>query len=154
MQRSKTEFYYHFVWATYRRIPLLNEKWEPEVHACIRHEAIRQGARVLALGGIADHVHLAVTLPPRIAVSRFMQQVKGVSSTFARQKLANGDFFGWQDHYGGFSFSHTDISRVVRYIENQKQHHADGTLNADWEQTEEDAPPTDKTGGINPPAER
>jgi len=138
MQHSKTELHYHFVWATYRRTPLLNPLWEPEIYACLRHAAGQNGAQILALGGMADHVHLVVTLPPRIAVSGFMQQVKGISSTFVRQNLAQDSFFGWQDHYAAFSISRSHISRVVQYVENQKQHHAAGTLWAEWEETSEE----------------
>jgi REP element-mobilizing transposase RayT len=76
MHRSKTEIYLHLVWATYRRLPLILPEIEAPVHGLIAGEARRVGCDVLAVGGMPDHVHLALRLPPALAVAKLMQQMK------------------------------------------------------------------------------
>lgn len=90
-----------------------------------------------AIGGTEDHVHLAVSIPPKIAPAKFIGDVKGNSSHYVNHVI-NPDFeFHWQDQYGVFSFGEKNLSAVVKYIQNQKQHHADGTLIAAMEQMNE-----------------
>ncbi len=138
LRRSKSEIYLHFVWATYQRLPLITESVEQIVYGCILKEAHKHGCEVLTLGGVADHVHLLLKMPSKHSPSFLMQRIKGGSSTFARDRLASsGDFFGWQDGYGVFSVSRTHKKWVAEYVQNQKQHHADKTIQPDWEETDE-----------------
>jgi putative transposase len=139
MRRSKCEVYLHMVWATYRRLPLIIPEIESEVHGLLAGEARRLRCEVLAVGGTADHVHVALTLPSTVSVSRLAQQLKGVSSTRVRQQIAAGATFGWQDNYGAFSFSRSHRDRVVAYIRDQKRRHAAGMLWRTWEIREEAA---------------
>jgi len=81
------------------------------------------------VGGMPDHVHLAVSVPMTLELWKIMHQVKGVSSQFVRdQLLPPGEVFGWRDNYGVSSISSSHKKAVIEYIRNQKQHHADGTL--------------------------
>jgi len=138
VRRSKAEIYLHCVWATYRRLPLIRPEIEAAVHGQVAGESARCGCEVLAIGGMPDHLHLALRIPVTISVAELMKQVKGVSSTRIRQRLGPGETFGWQDNYGAFSFAAADRPRVVRYIENQKVHHSGGTVEASWEQVAEE----------------
>ena len=135
MKQSKTEIYLHFVWAAHDRLPLVTPEREQAVYACILQEAHGLDCTVLALGGIPDHVHLVVEMPAKHAPAYLMQRIKGVSSTFARQKLAQGDFFGWQSGYAAFSVSRSHLKAVVSYVQNQKRRHAAGKLWLEWEET-------------------
>ena len=85
MRRSKSEIYLHLVWATHNRQPWLTPKIAPPVYGCIANMAERHGCSVLAIGGMPDHVHLAVRLPPRTGISLLAQQIKGASSHLAAQ---------------------------------------------------------------------
>lgn len=142
MQRSKSEIYLHFAWATHRRMPLITPEIEPVLYAFITGEACRLGCDLLALGGVADHVHLALRMPAKRSPSQLMQQIKGASSAWVRstirptQALAT-EPFGWQDNYGVFSISRSHLGRVIAYVENQKGHHASGKLWPQWEETDE-----------------
>lgn len=96
-------------------------------------EARRLRCAVLALGGMPDHVHLAVKAPTTLSPAQAMKQIKGVSSKFigdqfSRQRGHALDWFQWQEGYGVFTFSASQKTRVICYIQNQKQHHADGSL--------------------------
>ena len=77
-----TEIYYHFVWATKRREPLLTPTIEPLVHDFLRHKCNSLRATVYAVNEMPDHVHLACSLPLSLAASDFLEVVKGSSSHF------------------------------------------------------------------------
>jgi len=130
MGHSKLEYYLHLVWATYQREPLLAGDTEALVCACIRAEARRMNCTVLALGGLADHVHLVVEPPATLAPSEAAKQIKGASSRFANDKNIA---FKWQSGYGCFSLSRPHLKAVVPYVQNQQRRHADGNVWANWE---------------------
>ena len=136
MPASCSQIDLHFVWATYQRLPLIEASIERAILACIAREAGRSGCDVLAIGGMPDHVHLAIWLPTKLAPATLMQRVKGVSSGYARSRLvAPGNTFAWQDGYGAFSFGRRHRDRVIAYILDQKRHHASGRLWEPWERT-------------------
>ena len=134
MGHSRVEVYIHYVWATHKKQPLITPEFERSVYRCIQEQCEKLDCPVLALGGIEDHLHLAIKLNVNLPVWKVMHTVKGTSSAFVRDKLMKpGDFFGWQDGYGAFSFSPSHKEAVIEYILNQKQHHADGKL---WPEVE------------------
>ena len=93
--------------------------------------------KVLALGGMPDHVHLLVLLSNTVTIADLMRHVKGGSSRFVPKRLTPGSWFAWQGSYGAFSVSPAYIPKVVAYIQDQKQHHTDGTLYPNAEETNE-----------------
>jgi REP element-mobilizing transposase RayT len=87
----------------------------------------------MALGGVADHVHLLIDLPATLAISDLLKHVKGTSSHLVTQHLQPGQFFKWQGAYAAFSVDPLQTSTVIRYIVRQAEHHAAGTLIPAWE---------------------
>ena len=138
MHRSKAEVYFHLVWATWERQPLVTSDVERALYRCIEKEVQSLKCAVLAIGGMPDHVHLVVKAPTRVSPAQLAQRVKGVSSTFARNTLRAGEFFGWQDGYAVFSICPPHVSTVIAYVESQNRHHADNTIVSDWEETHEE----------------
>lgn len=126
--------FYHFVWGTKNREPVIAPEWEDSLHNAVAAKAADLGAFVHAVGGIEDHVHLVVSVPPKIALSTFIGQVKGNSSHFVNHELDAGIYFGWQAEYGVVSFGGKMLDMVVRYAKNQRKHHANGTTIAMLEQ--------------------
>ena len=125
--------YYHFVWVTKNRLLLIDSVLEPEIYRAIAAKAQKLGGFVHAIGGIEDHVHLAVSVPPKIALAKFVGDVKGNSSHFVNYVIKPEYEFHWQAEYGVVSFGERNLASVVRYIHSQKQHHANGTLIAAME---------------------
>ena len=122
------QLFYHLVWSTKNRQPLLTPKLEPIVHNFLRTKAVGLGAIVFALNGMEDHVHLVVTIPPKIAVARFIGQVKAVASTkFNKSQLDVPPLF-WQAEYGAFSFDAKRLPSYIAYVNQQKGHHAQGSI--------------------------
>lgn len=99
------------------------------------------GCDVLAVNGLADPVHVLLRVPPKIAPSVLVKQMKGVSSTLARHRLADAPetLFKWQASYGIFSASRNHVERVRVYIEQQKERHANNHVWLDLEMCEADA---------------
>jgi REP element-mobilizing transposase RayT len=133
MPQSKLNIYIHFVWATWDRHPLISEEDERELHRYIVSTSHNKKCEVLAIGGMVDHIHLLVKLPGDVTVSDFMEQVKGSSSRWMVMRRGEERAFKWQGGYGAFSVSPHDRRRVMDYIQNQKQHHADNRL---WPESE------------------
>ena len=132
-----SKLYYHFIWGTKHRLPLIESVIEPEIHRVIAAKVKEFGGFVYAIGGMEDHVHLAASVPPKIAPAKFIGDVKGNSSHFVNHVIKPNFEFYWQDEYGVLTFGEKNLPAVVRYIHNQKQHHADGTLIAAMERMDD-----------------
>jgi len=126
--------FYHFVWGTKNREPLIAPEWEDSLHNVIAAKATELGAFVHAVGGTEDHAHLVVSVPPKIALSTFIGQVKGNSSHFVNHELNVDIHFAWQAEYGVVSFGGKMLDMVAGYAKNQRKHHTEGTTIAMLEQ--------------------
>ncbi|MBE2199810.1 MAG: IS200/IS605 family transposase [Anaerolinea sp.] len=118
-----TQLFYHLVWATKNRASLITPTIEPIIHNYMRTKAIGLGGTVYALNGVEDHVHMAAAIPAKIAVSTFIGQVKGVTSTRFNQEYGGDTTLYWQDGYGAFTVDGKRLPYIIRYIERQKEHH-------------------------------
>lgn len=122
------QLFYHIVWSTKNRAPLLTKEIEPMVHDLLRTKAVGLGVIVFALNGIEDHVHLVASIPPKIAVAKFIGQVKAVASTRFNKSLVNKTTpLYWQEEYGVFSFDSKRLPNFISYVEKQKEHHTHKT---------------------------
>ena len=115
-------------------MPLIDSTIEHELYRAIAAKVKNMEGFVHAIGGIEDHVHLAVSVPPKVAPAKFIGDVKGNSSHYINYVVKPDFEFHWQDEYGLVSFGEKNLSGVIRYIHNQKQHHADRTLIVAMEQ--------------------
>lgn len=129
--------YYHFIWGTKKRLPLIDPAFEPELYQAIAAKSQKLDGIVHAIGGIEDHIHLAVSIPPKLAPAKFIGDVKGNSSHFVNHVIQPEFEFRWQAEYGLLSFGERNISTIIRYIHNQKQHHANGKLIAAQERIDD-----------------
>lgn len=123
---SRLRLFYHVVWATRGREPLITPAIEARVHQHLRQVAQRHDVIVHAIGGVADHVHLAISIPGTMPVALAIQRIKGGSSRAINEELGLG--FGWQPDYNADTFSERHLQTVVAYIERQHRHHAEASL--------------------------
>ena len=79
--------------------------------------------KAMAIGGAADHVHILLSLPPTLAISKALQLIKGGSSKWVHSTFPGQRLFGWQIKYGAFSVSVSLLDKIVRYIQDQEEHH-------------------------------
>ncbi len=118
---------YHIVWATKNREPLVTDDIEPLIYGYLRAKAVALGATVFALNGMPEHVHLVAAVPPKIALAKFIGQIKAVAAAkFNKSGIGQTPLF-WQDEYGVFSFDGKRLPNYVNYVERQKEHHAQST---------------------------
>ena len=127
--------FYHLVWGTKNRLPLIDEERDRLIQQSIRATCAKQDAFVFAIGAMPDHAHLAVSIPPAIAVAEFMRLIKGASSHLINKvsALSAHQTFAWQAEYGVFTFGERSLNDVRDYVMNQRKHHAEGSLLPNFE---------------------
>jgi putative transposase len=121
------QLYYHVVWATTRREPMIEADGARVIERSIRTKSRDLSGIVHAVGWMPDHVHVAVSIPPNIAIGTFVGQLKGASSHAVNQTEAREAPFAWQSEYGIESFGERNLPDVVAYIQNQSARHATQT---------------------------
>ena len=142
MANTYTQLHVQFVFAVQNRISLIQPAWEEEMNKYITGIVKNHKHKMLAINGIPDHVHLFVGLNPIQSISSLMQVVKGETSecspayTLGRWVRRAGinkkgyvkGKFQWQEGYGAFSYSKSQVNQVYKYIMNQKEHHKKRTF--------------------------
>ena len=118
-----TQLYIHCVFAVKYRMAVIQPTWEERLHQYITGIVQNNGHKMLAINSVPDHLHLFVGLNPKQSISDMMRMVKGDSSEFVNKEGFTKRKFYWQDGYGAFSNSRSQIDGVVKYIMGQKQHH-------------------------------
>ena len=124
--------FYHIVWATKDREALIKDGFATALHEQITKNAERLGATVHAVGGVADHVHLAVSVPPSIALSEFIRQLKDSSSHFVNHELKPSVAFAWQSDYGVISLDSKQLDKVAQYVTEQGNTTPSGLQSRCW----------------------
>ncbi len=123
------ECFYQIVWRTKNSHPLLTSSVEAATHKYLTHRALStEGVLVHAVGGIEDHVHIAVSLPPTIVPATWIGDLKGATAYHINHGPAGSGALAWQTGYGIVSFGQADLPWVVGYIRRQREHHASGRI--------------------------
>jgi putative transposase len=130
------QLYYHFVWSTRNREPLLTAPVERLIFDYMRWKAVELGGAVFALNSAADHVHLVASVLHRVPVASFVGQVKAAASTKFNRRSPE-EPLNWADEFGAMTFDGKRLPYVIAYVERQKEHHAAGTIIPVLERTEE-----------------
>ena len=105
-----------------------DRSWETDLYKYITGIVQNQNHKVLQINGMPDHVHLFIGLRPKQSLSELMKKVKGDSSKWINQQGFLKTKFSWQEGYGAFSYSKSQVPQVIRYIQNQKEHHKNKTF--------------------------
>ncbi len=132
------ESYYHLVWGTKNRFPLITASRKELIRLSIAATCTERQALIHAIGMMPDHIHLAVSIPPDSQWLILSNGSKGASTRRINQHESEGprDIFAWQAEYGMLTFGEKSLSDVVAYVENQERHHTEQTLLARFEQLE------------------
>ena len=124
---SYWRLFYHAVWSTKDRQPWIDPAWEKDLFGYLWGKATVLECIPHAINGMPDHLHVVISIPPRLSVATTIGQLKGASSHHINKQYLAGKF-EWQAEYSIFSISESTQENVVHYINNQKQHHADRSL--------------------------
>jgi REP element-mobilizing transposase RayT len=114
---------HHCVFATKRREPVLTPAIRERLWPYLGGIARENGMKTLAIGGVADHVHVLLSLSATMSISKAMQLLKGNSSKWIHETFPALRSFAWQEGYGTFSIGVSDIEETRLYISNQEEHH-------------------------------
>jgi len=114
----------HVIFSTKERRRFISQEMQPRVWGYMAGIARNHGFEVIKIGGVEDHVHVLLLLPPTIPLSKAVQLLKVSTSKHLNETKTKGDSFTWQEGYGAFSVSASQTPGVVEYIENQAKHHA------------------------------
>ena len=128
---SHTSLLYHCVFSTKRRKRLIDEATQPRLWSYMGGIARTNGMKALAIGGTDDHVHLLLSLPATMPIAEAMKLIKAGSSKWMHEKVGNQAFL-WQEKYGAFTIGISQREVTIRYIQNQKRHHARQTSAQGW----------------------
>jgi REP element-mobilizing transposase RayT len=124
MANTYTQIYIHIVFAVEGRQSLIKPEHHDELQKHITGIVSAQKQKLIAINNMPDHLHLLVGLKPDISLSDLVRDVKANSSKLVNEKRWVAGRFSWQEGFGAFSYSRSQLGTVIRYIENQQKHHA------------------------------
>lgn len=123
MANTYTQLTIHIVFAVKHRENVLRKQHRDELYRYITGIITNKNHKVLAINGVADHIHILIGLNPAVALSDIVRDIKNNSSKFInKQGWCNGKF-QWQEGYGAFSYARSQRSTVIDYIMSQEEHH-------------------------------
>lgn len=124
MANSYASIHIHTVWSTKERRPFISSDLKPRLHAYLGGIAKENGFPALEVGGVSDHVHALIQISARLSAAHAVQLLKGGSSKWIHETFPKHRSFAWQEGYGAFSVSPSQLERVRTYIQGQEKHHA------------------------------
>jgi len=111
---------------------MIQSAWKEELFKYISGIVRNKGQKMLAINGMPDHIHFLIGMKPSCCLSDFVREVKKSSNEFIKEKKFSKFKFNWQEGYGAFSYSHSQIDRVIKYIMNQEKHHKKQTFREEY----------------------
>jgi len=127
MPQSFASLHCHIVFSTKGRRPQISSELQPRLFEYIGGIVRNHSGCLVAAGGVPDHVHLLVSLGRTIAVADMVHLIKSNSSAWMHDDVGMRDF-QWQDGYGAFAVSYSNVSQVRQYLANQEEHHRERTF--------------------------
>lgn len=132
MANTYTQIYIQVVFAVQHRQNLINKDKKEELHKYITGIIRNKNQKLFAINSMPDHVHIFIGVKPSMALSDLVRDIKNNSSTFINEKKWVMGKFNWQKGFGAFSYGHSQIDTVVKYIQNQDSHHAKKTFKEEY----------------------
>jgi putative transposase len=132
MANTFTQLYVHVVFSVKGRQSLIQSVWKSELYKYICGVVNGNEQKVYAIGGVADHIHILLSIKPNIALSDLVRDIKANSSKWINEKQYVIGKFKWQEGFGAFSIAHSYLDNVISYINNQEQHHHKKTFKEEY----------------------
>ncbi|MGQ0542632.1 MAG: IS200/IS605 family transposase, partial [Blastocatellia bacterium] len=123
MANTYSQIYIQIVFAVSGRENLVAKEWKAELYKYITGIVTNHGQKLLAINGVADHIHILLNIKPNIALSELVRDIKANSSRWINEKKLVKGKFQWQEGFGAFSYSVSQLDVVIRYIHRQEEHH-------------------------------
>jgi len=132
MADAFTQIYIHLVFSPKHRQALIRPEWEARLHQYITGVVQERGHKLLAIGGMPDHIHIFIGQKLSEAIPDLVREIKNASNDFIKNEELSPFKFDWQKGYGAFSHSRSQMDAVCKYILNQKEHHRKKTFKVEF----------------------
>ena len=123
-----SQIYIQIVFAVQDRNSLIKAEWEERLHQYITGFIRNNNQKPIAINGTSNHIHILIGMSPTCCLSDLVRELKKASNSFINENRFSRYRFRWQEGFGAFSYSRSQINNVFNYIMNQKQHHLKKTL--------------------------
>ncbi|GAB3222445.1 IS200/IS605 family transposase [Spirosoma arcticum] len=128
MPNTYTQIHLQLVFAVKHRTAVIAPIWKYDLYGYMTGVIHNHGHKLLVINGMPDHVHILIGMRPTQSLSDLMQQLKQDSSKWINDNRLTRSRFAWQEGYGAFSYSKSQLPVVIKYIENQENHHRTRTF--------------------------
>ena len=132
MANTYTQIYIQAVFAVQSRQNLISKDHKEELHKYITGIIRNKKQKLIAIKSMPDHIHIFIGMRPSIALSDLIRDIKSNSSSFINEKRWFRGKFNWQEGFGAFSYGHSQIDAIIKYIQNQEKHHAKKTFKEEY----------------------
>ncbi|MCC6760038.1 MAG: IS200/IS605 family transposase [Chitinophagaceae bacterium] len=132
MANTYTQLYIHLVFAVKGRQHLIHSTWEEDLYKYITAVIQNDGHKLIAINGMPDHIHIVYGLKPSIAIADTVKDIKRATSNWIDKQNYCVGKFAWQEGYGAFSYSRSQLNDLVNYVLQQKQHHKKKTFKEEY----------------------
>lgn len=132
MPNTYTQVHIHFIFSVKYRNGIIQSSWKDELYKYIAGIVHKNNHKLICINGMPDHLHILIGMRPSQSMSDLLQDIKGNSSKWINEKKFLKTKFEWQEGYGAFSYSKSQIQDVIAYIENQEQHHKKRTFREEY----------------------
>jgi REP element-mobilizing transposase RayT len=123
MANTFSQIYIQIVFAVSSRQSLIKPAFQEDLYKYITGIVRNHGQKLISINGMPDHVHILIGLKPAIALADLVRDIKVDSTTHINKNRWVHGRFRWQEGYGAFSYGHSQLDTIIRYIQNQGKHH-------------------------------
>ncbi len=120
---SYVSCYFHCVFSTKERRPFITPELRERLWPFLGGIARQNKMKAIEIGGVEDHIHILLSLPATLPISKALQLIKGGSSKWIHETFPEHRLFAWQEEYGAFSVSVSQLDKTTQYIKGQEEHH-------------------------------
>ena len=124
MANTFSQIYVQTVFAVSNRLSLITFVFKEDLHKYITGIIGNQGQKLISINSMPDHLHILIGLKPSMALADLVRDIKADSSTYVNKNRWVRGKFSWQEGYGAFSYGHSQLDTIIRYIQNQEKHHS------------------------------
>lgn len=130
--------HYHLIWATHDREPSISLEREKMFYGVLYQKDKELDLKIHAAGNVEDHIHVVLSIPPKLSVADCVRHLKGASAYAINHMAVSDGLFKWQGGYGALSIGERSLETVMAYAADQKEHHRNHTTIAVYERMDEE----------------
>ncbi len=127
-----SQIYIQIVFAVKGRASMIQPEWEERLYKYITGIVQNKGQKMLAINGVSNHIHFLIGMKPACSLSDLVREIKKSSNEFINENKFTKYKFNWQEGFGAFSYSHSQLTNVINYIHDQKVHHRKTTFKEEY----------------------